>query len=60
MTAAGWRFGVPRDDARKIHDQVKPWEELDEANRAKDREAVLEIPRMLAIAGFAIQRVPPD
>jgi voltage-gated potassium channel Kch len=58
MLAAGWRYGVPRDDAHKIHDQIKPWEQLDEPNRDKDRDAVREIPRMLAAAGFAIQRSP--
>ena len=56
MLAAGWHCGVPRDDARKIHDQIKPWEQLDEPNREKDRDAVREIPRMLAVAGFAIRR----
>lgn len=56
MLAAGWRYGVPRDDAAKIHDQIKSWEQLDEPNRDKDRDAVREIPRMLAVAGFAIRR----
>ena len=54
--AAGWRYGVPRDDAHKTHDQIKPWGELDEANQDKDRNAVREIPGMLALAGFRIQK----
>ncbi len=53
----GWRFGPTRDDARKLHDQLKPWEELDEANKDKDRNAVREIPSMLALAGFQIQKL---
>ena len=57
LLAAGWRYGVALDDARHPHDQLKPWEDLDEANRAKDRDAVREIPRMLAVAGFAIRRI---
>lgn len=57
LLAAGWRYGVPRDDARHLHDQLKPWEELDEPNRAKDRDAVREIPGLLAVAGFAIRRI---
>jgi hypothetical protein len=56
MAATGWTFGTPRDDARKIHPQIKPWEDLDEPNRDKDRDAVRGIPRMLADAGFAIRR----
>ena len=59
MQETGWRYGVPRDDARRIHDQIKPWEQLDEANRDKDRDAVREIPRMLALAGFAVRRSTP-
>ncbi|MGI9184753.1 MAG: RyR domain-containing protein [Solirubrobacteraceae bacterium] len=57
MLESGWRYGVPRDDARRIHDQIKPWAELDETNRDKDRDAVRGIPRMLAVAGFAIRRL---
>jgi hypothetical protein len=53
--ADGWTFG-PRDDAKKIHDQIKPWEQLDESNKDKDRNAVREIPAMLALAGFGIQK----
>ena len=56
MLAAGWRYGVPRNNAAKIHDQIKPWEQLDEPNRDKDRDAVREIPQMLAAAGFIIRR----
>lgn len=56
MLADGWRYGEPRDDGAKVHDQIKPWDELDEANREKDRAAVRELPRALALAGFAIQR----
>jgi RyR domain len=52
---AGWRYGVPRDDAKKIHDQIKPWEQLDQDNREKDRNAVREIPDMLALAGYRIR-----
>ena len=59
MLAEGWSYGVPRENARRIHDQLKPWEELDEANRDKDRDAVREIPRIVALAGFAVQRESP-
>lgn len=55
--ADGWRYGPVRDDAAKVHDQMKPWEELDENNRDKDRDAVRELPAMLELAGFRIERV---
>ena len=56
MLEQGWRYGPVRDDAAKRHDQIKPWEQLDEPNRDQDRDAVRELPSALARAGFAIQR----
>jgi hypothetical protein len=53
----GWRYGPVRDNVNKLHDQLKPWEELDENNRDKDRDAVRELPQMLELAGFRIERL---
>jgi TrkA family protein/RyR domain-containing protein len=55
--AEGWRYGPKRDNARRIHDQIKPWEELDEENRDLDRDAVRELPSVIELAGFKLQRV---
>ena len=52
----GWTYGPQRDDARKLHDGLKPYDELDEPTRDKDRDAVAQIPSTLAAAGFAIRR----
>ncbi len=52
----GWKYAKQRDDARKLHDALKPYDQLDEASREKDRDAVAEIPATLASAGFAIRR----
>jgi TrkA-N domain/RyR domain len=52
----GWTYGPHRDDARRVHDALKPYDELDEPTRDKDREAVGQIPATLAAAGFAIRR----
>jgi hypothetical protein len=59
--ANGWRYGPKRDDSKKIHDQIKPWVELDEENQRWDRDAVRELPQTLELAGFRIQRydAPP-
>ncbi len=54
--ANGWRYGAKRDDSRKLHDQIKPWHELDPENQQWDRDAVLELPQTLELAGFRIQR----
>lgn len=53
----GWTYGPRRDDARKVHDALKPYDELDGPTREKDRDAVAQIPAALAAAGFAIRRI---
>ncbi len=54
--AEGWRYGPVRDDAHKIHDQIKPWEQLDEENRGWDRDAVRGLPSVIELAGFKLQK----
>lgn len=54
----GWRFGDPRDDARKLHPSIRPWEELPEDERAKDRLMVLRLPEIVTAAGMTLARVP--
>ena len=55
----GWSFGATRDDARKLHPSMVPWEDLSEPEREKDRDAVRDLPRILAEAGFEVHRVRP-
>jgi hypothetical protein len=55
--ADGWTYGPVRDNAAKIHDQLKPYDELDENNKDKDRDAIRELPEMLELAGFKIERL---
>jgi hypothetical protein len=55
--ADGWVYGPERDDENMIHDQIKPWAKLDEENRDKDRDAVRELPDILELAGFRIQKI---
>ena len=53
--AAGWTYAPPpRDDAKKTHPCLVPWDELPEEEKDKDRQAVLQIPELLAQAGFEI------
>ena len=52
----GWRFGRPRDDARKLHDCLVPWENLPEHIREHDRNAARAFPAILAQAGLEIFR----
>src|SRR5439155_18687093 len=52
----GWRYGPVRDDARRIHDLLVPWEQLSEDARERDRIAVRAIPTLLERAGRTIAR----
>lgn len=36
----GWIHGTPRADARRIHDKLVPWDQLNEADRQKDYDQV--------------------
>jgi hypothetical protein len=52
-----WKYGKPRDDARKLHPSVLPWEELSEGEREKDRIMVREMPDIVAAAGLSLARL---
>lgn len=57
-TAAGWKYGQPRDDERKFHPDLRDWGDLSEADRDKDRSAIRALPAILHDAGFRILRLP--
>ncbi|MFW6437957.1 MAG: RyR domain-containing protein [Armatimonadota bacterium] len=52
----GWKHGAERDNKRKLHPDLVPWEELPEAAREKDRVMVRDLPALLAKAGFQVER----
>jgi hypothetical protein len=52
----GWRYGDPRDDVRKLHPCIVPWEDLAEEERVKDRLLVHHLPEIVAAAGMTIAR----
>ncbi|HEV8600558.1 MAG TPA: RyR domain-containing protein [Gemmatimonadales bacterium] len=64
---AGWRFGAPRDDAGKLHPMLRPYAELSEPEKERNRvTARLTNAKLLAI-GYRIakftsedQRVLPE
>ncbi|MCD4785060.1 MAG: hypothetical protein K8T10_14695 [Candidatus Eremiobacteraeota bacterium] len=50
-----WKPGKERDDGKKIHPYLIPWNELkDEKIKDYNREEVKRIPAILARAGFRI------
>ncbi|GAA1606175.1 NAD-binding protein [Actinoplanes couchii] len=54
---AGWVHGPERDDVRRTTPDLVSWEDLGPEGRAKCRAAVLEIPQILADAGFRVVRL---
>jgi hypothetical protein len=50
----GWRSGSPTDKAGKVHQDLVPWDHLEESTQEKDRLMVRAIPRIVAKAGYII------
>ena len=53
--AAGWVYGEFRDDAKKIHNLLIPYDKLTEAEKDKDRAVARSIVPLLTEAGIAVQ-----
>ncbi len=53
---AGWVYADETDKTKKYHASLVPWEKLQDAEKQKDRDAVLAIPELLAEAGCMIRR----
>ena len=52
----GWRFGPVRDDARKLHPCLVPYEQLSDAEKEYDRRTSAEAIRFLLASGCDIVR----
>jgi hypothetical protein len=50
----GWVPGPDYNEGKKIHHLLVPYEELPEVEKKKDRDAVLNYPKNLRLAGFKI------
>jgi len=51
----GWRpTEGPKDPERRLHPLLVAWEDLDEAEREKDRDGIRALPLLLARAGYRI------
>ncbi|MBN1567642.1 MAG: hypothetical protein JXA73_07330 [Acidobacteria bacterium] len=53
---SGWTPG-PKDIAKKMSPYLVPWEQLPDNIREYDREAVRQIPHLLSLVGYRIERV---
>src|SRR2546425_4273807 len=53
----GWRYGPKRDDERKEHPCLVPYESLPESEKTYDRTMALETLRVLVALGYVLE--PP-
>jgi len=56
-TAEGWRYGLEKDIAQKTNPSIMPWNELPENDQEKNKNYVRGLPRLLARAGFQIEKL---
>lgn len=54
--AEGWTYGPVRNDARREHPCLLPYEELPESEKEYDRNTALETLRLIAKLGYKIER----
>jgi hypothetical protein len=50
----GWRYGPGRDDARKEHPCLVPYEQLPESEKEYDRKTAMETVRSILALGYRI------
>lgn len=54
--AEGWRYGLVRDDAKKEHPCLVPYEELPESEKQYDRNAAMETLKAIIALGYRIEK----
>ena len=52
----GWRYGVQRNDAEKLHPCLVPYEELPESEKEYDRNTAVSTLKLIKKLGFDIYR----
>jgi len=56
--AKGWRYGNHRDDARKEHPSLVPYEDLSEEEKEYDRRTAMETLKVMLALGYRIEKRP--
>jgi hypothetical protein len=52
--AEGWRWGPRRDDAKKEHPSLVPYEQLSESEKEYDRTTAMETVKTILALGYRI------
>jgi serine phosphatase RsbU (regulator of sigma subunit) len=56
----GWIYGKIKDERKKIHPAIIPYEDLSESEKEKDRELVRLIPALLQDVGYDVFHINPE
>lgn len=56
----GWRYGANRDDTKKEHPDLVPYEQLSEAEKEYDRKTVVEALKAIIALGYDIKKGSPN
>ena len=54
--ADGWKYGLARNDAEKLHPCLVPYEDLPESEKAYDRNTAMQTLKAITKLGFKINR----
>ncbi len=54
---ADWRYGAIRDNEKKIHPSLMPYNALSDYDKNKDKDAVRKYPEIVRMAGFKIAKM---
>jgi len=54
--AEGWKYGTTRNDKRKEHPCLVPYEDLPESEKEYDRNTAIETLKVIKKLGFNIER----
>lgn len=52
--AAGWSYGPARDDEKKLHPDLVPYDELAESEKEYDRNSAMETLKAVLALGYEI------
>jgi hypothetical protein len=56
----GWRYGPVRDDIRKLHPGLVPYEELSEEEKSYDRQTAIATLKAVVALGYTLTHHKPD
>jgi hypothetical protein len=57
--AEGWRYGAKRNDNKKEHPDLVPYDQLPESEKEYDRKTVIEALKAITALGYEVRKKQP-